>query len=110
MASNGRELLLNEVGLSTAKAGGKKSLPSKSTSFVGVLIVTNQAGFSYTVKIQHSPDGSTWIDLGTFALAAGNGVSLLTLAEPILTQVRADVSGVAGSGDVSVDIRYDSRS
>jgi len=109
MASNGREVLHKEIGLSAAVTGGSKSLPASSTSFAGILDVRNSAGSGYTVKIQHSPNGINWFDLGTFVKVAGDGAEILSLSEPIMTQVRTDISGVAGTCDIIVDIRYDKR-
>lgn len=67
MASASRLKLVSSA-LTASNTSDSQSLPGSAEKFIGWLNVSaNDGATTVNAKIQHSPDGSNWIDLCTFA-------------------------------------------
>lgn len=97
MASVGRVLLMS--GAQTASTNGEaKILELYSAAFVGFSKATGvHADTTLDTKIQHSANGSDWVDLCTFNQLVGvNGYDVEQITVNVLPYVRA-VSTLAGT-------------
>jgi hypothetical protein len=76
---------------------------------VAHLHVTALAGFtSVTIKIQHSTNDSTWVDLVTFAAvtAVGKERVLVAAGTRVNRYVRGTITAVAGAGSIMFAIAF----
>jgi hypothetical protein len=116
MASTSR-LVLSSKASTTTVTGDAQSLQGNCGSFIGWLNVSVQGGASSaTAKIQHSPDGTNWIDLCTFAAVTNTtGVQAVHqgdagfLKQQVFPSVRAVVTmaGVTPTATVEVSLWFD---
>jgi len=110
------KVVLNESAVVAASANTTaKSLTSRLDSFVGFFKLSGRTAGDYTVKIQHSPNGSDWFDVVSFTAppsADGQNFSeLKQITTNILGQVRANlvVANGPGDGTVLVELWYDEK-
>lgn len=99
-------------GALTASANGSSiALESFSKSFVGWLHVSAcHAATTVAAKIQHSADGTNWVDLETFTNVVGTtGVQAGQITEAVLPFVRGAVtlSGATQSATVLMSLYFD---
>lgn len=100
MASQSKITFINEA-LTASKTSDGVSLP-RSKEFIGTLVVSGNTG-TVDCTIEHSPDGTNWFTLATFAQIGGaTGSEALNITSSVLPHVR----GVATlSADATVDLR-----
>jgi hypothetical protein len=113
MSSNGKQVLMNET-LSATKAGSSFNLVGRSQEHVAFLKAENvNAATTVTGKIEHSPDGTNWFDLATFAAIAGvAGSEIVNITVGVLPNVRANVTLAGGvqAADLTVEVYFRERS
>lgn len=108
---------VNKIRLSEGAVSGDTdktalSLEGLQVDFAGLLNVSALgAGTSLVVKIQTSPDNSTWIDWITFAAKVATGAEVIRATTFGMTYVRAsfDFTGGATTCTATVDLYYDKR-
>lgn len=110
MASVSKLELMNAA-LTATTNGATKALELYQTDFMGWLEVSAINGATTAaVKIQHSSDGTNWVDLITFASLVGvTGFEAKAPTTSLLTFVRAVVtlSGATQTATVKVYLHYD---
>lgn len=90
------------VNVTTGGTGGSFVLASTVAGAVGYLHITAYSGFTNVImKIQHSPDDTTYADLITFTTATAIGAQRATVAGTIDRFLCSD-GNVTGSGSVTV--------
>lgn len=112
MASVSRLNLINSA-LTATSTGSASTLEARSTEFIGWLDISVINGATTVAsKIQHSADGTNFVDLIAFTNAVG-AVSRQAVAVtiPVLPYVRAvaTLSGVTQTATVSINLYYDYR-
>lgn len=108
MASVSRLSFFNEVVTATENAD-KQSLNQRSKAFVGFVKLSGRSAGDYTAKLQHSPNGTDWTDLATFAALTANGSEVVQITVNVLPYIRAVVTVANGPGDgtLLVQLWYD---
>jgi len=110
MASVSKLRLVGENVADTANSVSQ-SLERGAVRFIGWLKVANWVAGTYTIKLQHSPNGIDWYDItgGAFAAKGANGSEVLQITENLFANVRANMTVAAGPGDadIIVDLYYD---
>lgn len=109
MSSVGRLELFNEAALAASQTGAQKSMEIRWTDIKATLILTNSAAGNFSAIIEHSPDGTNWSTVGTIAAQVGDGVSDIDITGFMYPLVRANVTRVGGTADVSVALFYDKK-
>jgi hypothetical protein len=111
MASNVKKGGIDSIAVTAngATNGASVSLDSYETNPIAVLTVSSRTDGTYTLKLQHSADGSTWADYGNAASGlSANGTAIASVdsqANPLLTYIRAVVT--AGSVTSGATIKVD---
>lgn len=96
--------------LTANKTSAKQTLTQKNKSFIGWLHVSaNDGSTTVSAKIQHSPDGTSWVDLATFANVVNTtGYESIQITDNVFVNVRAVVTFVGTpSATVKVQLWYD---
>ena len=98
--SGEKKILLVDATLAVTTTGSTVCLPRMSDDFVFYLKAVNLAGSSPTldVKIQHSDDESTWIDLDTFTQATTGTSTQLKMQNSASVHVLRCIRAVATLG------------
>lgn len=108
---------VNKLNLSSGAVSGDTNgssftLEGLQVDYAGLLNVSAiGAGTSLVVKIQVSPDNSTWIDWVTFTAKTTTGAEVIRTTTFGMTYVRAifDFTGGTTTATASVDLYYDKR-
>jgi len=108
---------VNKITLSSGAISGDTyttavSLEGLQVDFAGLLKVSAiGAGTSLVVKIQTSPDNSTWIDWITFTAATATTTEVIRATTFGMTYARAffDFTGGTTTCTATVDLYYDKR-
>lgn len=106
------KLNLSSGALSGDTNGSSFTLEGLQVDYAGLLNVSAiGAGTSLVVKIQTSPDNSTWIDWITFTAKTTTGAEVIRATTFGMTYVRAvfDFTGGTTTATASVDLYYDKR-
>lgn len=106
------KLTLSSGAVSGDTNGSSYTLEGLQVDYAGLLNVSALgAGTSLVVKIQTSPDNSTWIDWITFAAKVATGAEVIRATTFGMTYVRAifDFTGGTTTCTASVDLYYDKR-
>ena len=97
--------------LTATKTGDSVSLEAKHIDFIAHLNCSAiNAATTLNAKIQHSPDGSRWYDLATFAALAGStGSEAVQWTVHVFPQVRAvaTLAGVTQTATVDIALYCD---
>jgi hypothetical protein len=112
MASVTKVSLLASTALVASNNGTAAVLESLSTDFIGWLSVTvNDGATTVASKIQHSADGSNWVDLAAFTNVVNTtGTQALQITANALPYVRSVVtlSGTP-SATVAISLYHDKK-
>lgn len=106
------KLTLSSDAISGDTNGSSYTLEGLQVDFAGLLNVSALgAGTSLVVKIQVSPDNSTWIDWITFAAKVATGAEVVRATTFGMTYVRAVFAFTGGTKTciASVDLYFDKR-
>lgn len=110
MASVEKRTLMSRALTATAN-GDSVGLELGYGSFIAHLAVSAiNAATTVNAKIQHSPDGSNWYDVESFAAVAGSAATeAKAITGPLFPQVRAvaTLTGVTQAATVAVDLFMD---
>lgn len=112
MASVSKIVLIS--GAKTASENGStKTLELLSGDFIGYLHVSAiHAATTVNAKIQHSADGTNWIDLVSFSALAGvTGFERKLIEEAVLPYIRgvATLSGATQSSTLEISFFHDKK-
>ncbi len=85
-----------------------KSLPLFAVEVIGTCTVSSRVDGTYTVTIQHSPDGSNWHDLILIAAVSSDSQEIAFAATAAFPHTRAKIvaSSVTSGADVRVDLHH----
>lgn len=112
MASVSRVLLL-ESSLTASTTGSSLSLEPYSTDFMGWIAASSvNPATTVMAKIEHSADGSNWVDLVSFtALVGVSGAEAKNVTTAVLPYVRANVTlaGATQAATVLITLQHDKR-
>ena len=103
-------LVLIDENVATSAAGDTKSVEIGHSNFLGHLVVSNWNATTLDINIEHSPDGTNWYVLKSFAQASGNGTQLVQISDSnvnVLGNVRMISTIVGTDADVKVTLWYD---
>ncbi|MBR9701037.1 hypothetical protein GOV11_04185 [Candidatus Woesearchaeota archaeon] len=105
MASTSLVSFLSEA-LTASKTTAKISLGPRQKAFIGWLdISANDGSTTVDAKIQHSPDGTNWVDLATFTQVVNlTGQEALQITDSIFVNVRSVVT-LAGTPSATVKVQ-----
>lgn len=96
------KLKLIDAATANVAAGTRNSLSGIEKSFIAVLKFTRTSG-TLEGKIEHSPDGVTWVELKAFTGLAATGIEVKQITDNVLPHVRGVLSGTwAGTGTVEL--------
>jgi len=114
MACMNRTVLLEVTALTAANTSSPvRVLELLQTDFAGWLHVSaNDGATTVTANIQHSADGTNWVDVGTFATVVNTtGVKSLNITAHLFPHVRCNValSGVTTSATALVVLYHDKK-
>lgn len=109
MAKHKRAVLYSEEAVAATDTGDAVPGFGQMTKFAASVVATNYSGdLNITPKIQHSFDGTNWIDLVSFTALAGNSVETKFVSEFISTAVvigsQLRVVATANSGTGEIDL------
>jgi len=111
MASTQKNILENGTTIVATGVGTKQSTKDRSDKFIGFLKATNvNAATTLDVKIQHSPNGTDWFDLATFAQLVGvNGQEAIQITVSVFPNLRGDYTlvGATQSADILLELYSD---
>ena len=105
MGSTENLLVCNQTVIATTNVEPDDTLVNGSSQFVAALTLTNRTAGTYDVLLQHSPDGSNWTTLATFATLSANGHQLVQVSAGVLPRLRANVTVTSGPGNANVEVR-----
>lgn len=92
----------------TTTNGDRAPLQPRVNAFIGWLQVSGFTAGTFDAKIQHSPDGTNWVDLVTFTQATGNTTEAVNVTANVFHNVRAQiVSASSADATVKVQLWYD---
>ena len=109
MASVSRKILSSGA-LTATTTSAAQSMDSKSKSFVAYLSVTSSHAATTTdASIEHSPDGTNWFVVASFANIAGTTGSELVYQAAftglqVLSQVRAVIILTGATQEATVEV------
>jgi len=106
------KLSLSSGAISGDTNGTSYSLEGLQVDYAGLLNVSALgAGTSLVVKIQTSPDNSTWLDWVTFTAKTATGAEVIRTTTFGMTYVRAVFAFTGGTKTctATVDLYYDKR-
>lgn len=103
MTASRRVELISQASVGANITSIGKALDLKANQFVGLIKVSDYVGGDFDGKIQHSPNGSDWFDLATFATLSANGLEAIQIAVNIFPSVRGVLTTAAGP-DATVEI------
>lgn len=106
MASVGKVTLQASTALTASADGTAKILEQKSTGFVGWLKASAVNGATtIATKIQHSANGTDWVDLGSFTNLVGvSGFEAIQITSSVLPYVRSKVTLTGATQAATVDV------
>jgi hypothetical protein len=109
MASVARRSLIDQQVNTATFEGGSQSVGQGDARFRAFLRVTDYVGGTFNCDIEHSPDGTNWFTLHTFAALAANGALEADITtDSVFPNVRANADGGAGAdATIRVDLYYD---
>jgi hypothetical protein len=119
MTANKAIVLINNQTINSTSAGTAQSLPFSTKAWVGVVTVGTISGSSPTldITIQHSSDGTNWVNLIAFTQLVSGSASTTThrfaaaatdYLIPLLPYVRASytIGGTGGPTFNNVTVRF----
>jgi len=113
MAATQNLVLLSEsIGTNTTTVGETKNLNNYSVDLIAACKVSNRADGTYTLTIQHSPDGINWLTLDACAAISANGIVIKEISATPLQYVKASLlsaSIVTTGADVECKLWFSNR-
>jgi hypothetical protein len=103
----GRIILGESVQTSSTLSASVDNATSSSIGLTANLHVTaNTRNTASTIKIQHSADNSTWVDLITFAVVGSSTITSenLSVSGTVNRYLRANTTLTAGTGSITLTI------
>jgi hypothetical protein len=109
MASNSLKTFINSALVATTTSAAQ-TLNQKDKSFIAWLNVSaNNGSTTVSAKIQHSPDGTNWKDLATFANVVNTtSTEAINITTNVFGNVRAVATLTGVSATVIIQLWYDS--
>jgi hypothetical protein len=105
-AANFVELLPSTlIDSDTTTLGSTKSIPHTATEIIITSEVIARTDGTFTVTVQHSPDGTNWFTLGAAAAQSANGMVIALVTQNCFHNVRASVASTSTTDGASVKVR-----
>jgi hypothetical protein len=106
MASTSVLSLMSEA-LTASKDSAKQTLSQNHKAFIGWIHVSaNDGATTVSAKLQHSPDGTNWIDLVSFTnIVNTTGFEAKQITSNVFINVRAVVT-LAGTPSATVKVQF----
>lgn len=88
----------------TTTASDTVALPGDAKEIIGVIEVSSRTDGTYTLTIQHSPDGTNWVDLDSASALSANGIETVSVTSttPVFHLVRASVVSASTTSGATV--------
>jgi len=103
MASTQNVVLLNEsIISSTTTLGDSLSLSNYNVDLIAACTISNRVDGTYTLTVEHSPDGVNWLTLDSCAAISANGIVIKEISASSLYYVRASL--LSGSVTTGADV------
>jgi hypothetical protein len=89
----------------TTTLGSTKSLPQTAIELIITSEVSGRTDGTFTVTVQHSPDGTNWFTLGAVAAQSANGMGIALVTQNCFHLVRASVLSASTTDGANISVR-----
>lgn len=93
------------IASSTTTLGTAHSLVDPAVELIITSTVSNRTDGTFTVTVQHSPDGTNWFTLGATAAQSSNGMVITLVTQNVFHNVRASILSAAVTAGAEVEVR-----
>jgi hypothetical protein len=104
-AGNHVELSSSAITTNTTTLSTGKSIPLMATELIIASTVSARTDGTYTVTVEHSPDGTNWFTLGATAAQSANGTVITAITVNCFHIVRASILSAAVVSGATVNVK-----